>query len=643
MKKGLLFALVSSFGMMSFAQGSFEQVSTHMPKNTAMESVAPASTSNSNEVQLTETYTVGDRSISIIPIGISGNAYSVYGSGRTYVWADPNLNSVVFSHRMVSAPASSYGTSRTSYDVSTDGGADWATNVQVYDPVGPGTTYPDAAGRYPQGGIINPEGNTDPANAFYTYYVPTLDGSNDGNWGGAAFGVNGLTAVDPASPTQTNVASSGDVLRLIPSAFTVTQQGTTWMADASSGEGEGAYNGKMIFNKGTLVNGDIVYEEWLMDVLAAGEGINDTKIAFSPDGQTGYLLVMAESTNDPQPYTSYHPILYSTVDGGDTWNETANHCQLGGVDGIDAVKNFITDEVLNERFPDGWNRDELSFNMGFHADLVVDASGNAHVTGFIALAGDDGWYPYYQESGTFHLVYDMEADAWDGDFLYSNKTWEGTLGDISQHNRPQISSDKDGNFIFISWIDTDIEDEEQNVFPDIYLVGYDVTRDEYTDIQIVTQFTGAMYSAFFATQSHYVFSEIVGDEITCEIPFVYGHMEDSQDPVAELQYKYIDGVTMTFDAIIGVNNVEASISNVKQNYPNPSLGNTTVEVELSEAANLSLEVTNLVGQVVYAETKGNVAPATYTFTVNTENYATGVYFYTVKTNNTLVTKKMIVK
>ncbi|MBI9034810.1 MAG: T9SS type A sorting domain-containing protein [Bacteroidales bacterium] len=644
MKKILLFAMALSATGLSYAQSSHEAVSTRAPKQIQMESPIASSTTVSSEIPVTENYTVGDRSISIIPIGASGNAYSIYGNGRTYVWADPNVNSVVFSHRMVNEPSGSYGNARVAYDVSANRGAaeSWTNNVQIYEPLGPGSTYPEAAGRYPQGAIINPEGNTDPAAAYYTYFIACLDGTNDGSWGGFGYGVNGLTTVDPAAPTQHNVSSDADYKRLIPDALTVTQQGVSWMADGSSGSGEGEYTGKMIMNKGTLVDGDIVYEEWLMDVLAAGEGINDTKIAFSPDGQTGYLLVMSETLYDPQDYTNYHPVLYETTDGGDTWTTDPNHCVLGGVDGIEAVKNFITDEVLNERFPDGWDRDELYFNMGFHADMAVDANGNAHLTGFIGLASTEGWYPYYQESGTFHIWYDRATESWDGEFLYSNKTWEGTLGDISQHNRPQISSDIDGNYLFISWIDTDIEDEEQNVYPDIYLIGYDVNKDEYKDMQIVTQFTGAMYSAFFATQSHYVFKDYIGDEVVCTIPFVYGHMDDPQDPVAELQYKYIDGVTESFTHI-NVAPTPESTTTVKQNFPNPSLGNTTVEVELSKAANLSIEVTNLVGQVVYAESKGNVTAGAHEFTLNTENYTTGVYFYTVKTNNSLVTKKMIVK
>ena len=101
-----------------------------------------------------------------IQIGASGNAYSVLYQGRTILWADPVLNSVSMTHRMLGGTEVE-GNSRVAYDLSTDGGATWQNNNQIYTPTGPdaGTGYPDNAGRYPQGAILNPAGNTDPASA----------------------------------------------------------------------------------------------------------------------------------------------------------------------------------------------------------------------------------------------------------------------------------------------------------------------------------------------------------------------------------------------------------------------------------------------------------------------------------------------
>ena len=84
---------------------------------------------------------------------------------------------------------------------------------------------------------------------------------------------------------------------------------------------------------------EVVYEEELVDALAYLDGINDTKIVFAPDGQTGYILIMSDSESDPQPYTSYHPILMKTTDGGETWGDPI-HVLLGGEDGMESLKNY---------------------------------------------------------------------------------------------------------------------------------------------------------------------------------------------------------------------------------------------------------------------------------------------------------------
>ena len=84
-------------------------------------------------------------------------------------------------------------------------------------------------------------------------------------------------------------------------------------------------------------------------------------------------------------------------------------------------------------------------------------------------------------------------------------------------------------------------------------------------------------------------------------------------------------------------------ANVSQNYPNPATGNTVVNVTLPIAANLSLEVTNLMGQVVYTVNEDAANAGMHSFTIDASNLGSGVYFYTVKAGESSVTKKMIVE
>lgn len=92
---------------------------------------------------------------------------------------------------------------------------------------------------------------------------------------------------------------------------------------------------------------------------------------------------------------------------------------------------------------------------------------------------------------------------------------------------------------------------------------------------------------------------------------------------------------------ISENNLITDAS-VSQNYPNPFDGRTTITVNLQKAANLSMKVSNILGQEVMDLQRGNVTAGTYYFQVDGAKLPDGVYFYTVKANNSEVTKKMII-
>ena len=646
MKIILLLIAVLSFGLILHAQNTykvnpkFKAKSMEYTTQYIIDAVGKKSNSIIRTQKEPSSFKVvsGDRLLSFIPIGQSGNAYGFFGNPRTYIWADDNINSVVFTHRMILEP-NTYGTGRIAYDVSTERGLDgtWTNNIQVYDPLGTDV----ANARYPEGGIYNPLGNTDPSNAYYSYYIPTLDGSN-GSWGGFAHGVNNLTAIDPPEPTQHNLTTGDDFYRMVPNAYTITQDGISWMTDINNQDGVG-FLGELIIAKGTFNagTGDYEYEEWLMEILDPSDGINDEKIAFSPDGQTGYICIISNTETEPLPYTHSHPVLYKTTDGGEVWDDEPIQVQLGGEDGLETVKNFIADETLDEYFPGGWNRDELYYTLANHCDMAIDADGNPHITGYIALAAEEGgWYPYYEVSSTFHIFSLDGGETWDATHLYFNKTWDGDLGGISEYNRPQISTTMDGRYLFFSWIDSDIEGLEENTSPDIYCVSYDLYADIYSEVENITMFTQAMWVAFMGSQSHYVFTEINGNILTCTIPFVYQEL-DPGDPAAPVQFWYIDGFTYDF-LLTDINEFENNILDVSQNYPNPFNGTSVVTVKLEKATDLSLEVLNLTGQKVYKINNGKVGAGSHTLTIDASKLSPGVYFYTVFAGEDAVTKKMIV-
>lgn len=652
MKKTLLFALAMGVVCMSFAQSvRKEAVSTKAPNIEVLPEVPKTISSVITDVDDRESFQKSTESgaATFIPIGNTGNAYGFYGNPRTYLWAEPLINSVAFTHRMIGGTEIE-GNSRVSYDVSTDGGLNWETNVQVYTPLGPdpGTGYPLAAGRYPQGAIINPEGNTNPDNAYYSYFIAALDGSNGSavGWGGYGMGSNVLTDTEEPSPTQVNVTSEDGYFRLIPDAYTVTQQGVAWYFEPSLEDiaGTYTYTGELIIGRGVINDSkEVQFTEELYEFLDAEDGINDTKIAFAADGMTGYICVMSDAVSDPVPYTSYHPILLKTTDGGETWGDPI-HVQLGGEDGIESIKNYFPDSALwSAGYEIDVDRDEVYYNMGFTVDMITDHNGNPYITGLITIGSEDGWFPNEGLMATWNLYSKDGGETWDADALYDNIWFEADVGAITTNNRPYVSSTWDGHYLFFSWLDSEIDVAVANDRPNIYVIGYDTEDEWYSEVENVTYFSQAWNRAFYGSQSYYVFQgEETDGMYSVEIPFVFTEFSAPGDDTQPCDFWYIKGYTM--DVPVDVPEIDANAIqfSVAQNSPNPATSSTEILVNGRTDLPIELTVSNMLGQIVYRDGRDSRAQS-HSFRVNVSDFDAGIYLYTVKVGDQAVTKKMLVE
>jgi hypothetical protein len=78
-----------------------------------------------------------------------------------------------------------------------------------------------------------------------------------------------------------------------------------------------------------------------------------------------------------------------------------------------------------------------------------------------------------------------------------------------------------------------------------------------------------------------------------------------------------------------------------QNYPNPFNPTTTIKYTLASQSKISLKVFDLQGREVATLVDGNVKAGSHTVTFDASNYATGVYFYQLVTENQSLIKKMM--
>lgn len=80
---------------------------------------------------------------------------------------------------------------------------------------------------------------------------------------------------------------------------------------------------------------------------------------------------------------------------------------------------------------------------------------------------------------------------------------------------------------------------------------------------------------------------------------------------------------------------------LSQNYPNPFNGQTIIKYSINDISEVSLKIFNVVGQEVYNIFEGLQQPNEYQISINAEGLPSGVYFYQLRVNSNIVTKRMI--
>ena len=589
--------------------------------------------------------------VQTIAIGQSANAWGFSYMRTTYLWANNDINSISFVHRMADPPGSGY----LAYDLSTDGGQTWSVNNQVYDP-----NLPDSYNaRYPQGLLYNPAGNTNPDEAYFSYFAPTLDASNPagtgGSWGGYAWGSEKLG--EGALPTQNNLPSQDDYFQYLPSGYTITQLGEAWVVDEENDgiSGEYTFTGNLIVGHGlwndVVEDFDYTFEHMPLEINEDA-GINDVKVAFAPDGMTGWICALTNG-EDFLESTWYHPFLFKTTDGGETWSDEPIEVQLGGEDGLQEVVNFISDEALVDFFdpepvPD---REDIPYFMGYHMDMAVDAWGNPHIMGVVAICDLEvlEWWNYEGVFALFHIYSTDQGETWESFVIDYPKTMDyeftGSSGStMKMYNRAQVSTTEDGAIVFFSFLDTRIEGAIDNNQPDIFFREYIPEMTMHGEEVInVTEWSEAMWQSFWGCMSHYVFAD-VSDNGTyeCTIPFAYEQLEGG-DIAAPVQFWYIPDFerSYTVTAIDEVN--KEPLVSLAENFPNPFSETTHFNINLLRKSDVKIDVYNVSGQLIEQFNFDQLSNGPHQLTLNFGNIKHGIYFYTLTAGNSKFNGKMIVQ
>lgn len=574
---------------------------------------------------------VAGATVCVTPIGNSANALTCAFGQRTNLSVRPDLNTMVFIHRNDPGVTGAGISGDYYFDMSTDGGATWTSNVgPIYD----GNTSL-SAGRYPQCVLYNPSGNTTPGNMYISYYGPSLTGTNGSSWGGIANGAFKLDQSAAAWMTEDTVQyfGTGD-------GSTVTQDGTFWVVDVLVDLVGNVYTGDVMVTKGTWSTDHYALTRSFIAVPNTGltSEFVTASIAFAPNSMDGYISVLCHPDFTNHPDSVYVPYIYKTTDGGATWNALGS-ISLAGIS-----------PLLMSLSP---------ISAAFEMDSEVDANGNLHMT-FGCHYSPSGYSisTVKDEFGIFDIYTTDGGTTWYAQPIGNPEFYSGLYGagdnapGWNETTRPQVTRTWAGDVLFFCYFDTDPNIGTENTYPDMHCVGYNATTNFWTANLNLSTGTAADASMQMSNVGNYV----LGTSGTYTIPVVYQAVADPQFVLPPTQHNYVCSlevndaqftvaglpILLTFFPV-GVSENVKPISLVGVNVPNPFSVETRIEITLASASHVTIDITNLQGQLVKQIDAGRLNAGANSVTIKREGLEAGTYFYTVKSGGSAITNKMVVQ
>lgn len=541
-------------------------------------------------------------------LGNAANVYTILISAQNQVAYDPAINTVVFGHRHNPADHGDQGgTGTMRFDVSTDGGATWTIDQLLTPNIFDGSADTIIGCRYPSTTLYNPPGNTDPANAAVVSTGMTLN-TIDTTLGLVNTGYlqRSSARLDGSAATCAFTDSYGDRTTYSAYGLCAKGDGTLWTLSARvSNSTDNADTvtfkdfrvNKGIWNDGTqhvdwtdvatLPPQTVVYGDY-NGTDAKNAQVNGWNMAFSPDGQTGYAVIIGKEY-DGIPCGPM-PLVWKSIDGGDTWNQLPNH-------------DFSQEQwVLDNIAPANDTGEPRPWFSGDH-DITVDANGTLHLAGsvlsqYVGNSADSAGFIFSDIATQFILhISTSDGVTWTVEKLSDkpHEDYEYPVNIVAppgpqQGDRVQASRTDDGSHVFFTW-NRSYDGASINQFPEIHGVGYNVATGLWTEVRSISAGTDADATAWWHTVSPVCISG--GDDHDFEIPTVFANPGDYADVPSG--FTYIKGIGFDESEFI-VGTTEIGTTGSVSVFPNPSEGSFTVS--LVNTGSVDLRVLDLQGRIV---------------------------------------------
>jgi hypothetical protein len=130
----------------------------------------------------------------------------------------------------------------------------------------------------------------------------------------------------------------------------------------------------------------------------------------------------------------------------------------------------------------------------------------------------------------------------------------------------------------------------------------------------------------------------------------FHHYAGKVEGINTLKYTLKNGA-FQFDTLTYIIHVVAGITSVKELkntkdkavlYPNPSVNEVTLSVDLDSPSSINLVITNNIGQIVAVNNNEKLQAGQQKIKINTSDYASGVYSVLILTNNGVINQKLVV-
>lgn len=184
--------------------------------------------------------------------------------------------------------------------------------------------------------------------------------------------------------------------------------------------------------------------------------------------------------------------------------------------------------------------------------------------------------------------------------------------------------------IFVGFIQTGVSQENMN----INMSDGTVMEIPIDDIQKLT---------FDLLKSYTKLDKVVPQSIRFEKDAEIMQINMGDGTIMEIPI--VDIQKLTFDLHVGMfkSNLTGSKDIDIIVYPNPSNNGFTIDYSLSSTDNVSITITNVIGEKILSKNIGTKKPGKHTYSLENGTLPSGTYICHLRTKNGIATKKIIVK